>query len=112
LRSDFDRRRADLKGIAPANGLLPGAGVLTDTARTFSFPGATPGISAGGTNRGIVWALNMGTAQLLLACNATNFTTELLQRRPGGGEPRPSPQRHQICRAGGRRRAGSPTPPA
>jgi hypothetical protein len=66
-----------LKGIALTNGLLSGAGVLTDTARTFSFPGATPSISADGTNSGIVWALAMGTTQLLLACNATNFTTEL-----------------------------------
>ena len=74
----------NLKAIALTNGLMSGVGVLT-TARTFTFPGATPSISANGTNSGIVWALKMGTPQLLVACNATNFITELYNSGQAAG---------------------------
>jgi hypothetical protein len=71
----------NLKAIALTNGALAGNTILTDTARLFNFPGATPSISASGTNNGIVWAIQMpstlGSAGTLVACNATNFTTEL-----------------------------------
>ena len=66
-----------LKAIPLTNGLMSGLGMLTNTARTFTKPGATPAISANGAGSGIVWALRMGVPQLLVACNATNFTTEL-----------------------------------
>ena len=64
----------NLKAIALTNGAMSGLGVLTNTARTFAFPGATTSLSANGTNSGIVWALAMGTPAVLLACNATNLT--------------------------------------
>ena len=71
----------NLKAIALTNGALAGNQVLTDSSRTFNFPGATPSISARGTNQGIVWALQMpssvGRAGVLVACNATNPATEL-----------------------------------
>ena len=71
----------NLKAIAVTNGALNRSAILTDTARTYSNKGATPSISANGTNNGIVWAIQMpstlGAAGTLVACNATNFTTEL-----------------------------------
>jgi hypothetical protein len=71
----------NLKAIRLTNGLMSGLNVLTNRNRTFNFPGATPSITANGTNNGIVWALQMATdlasPAVLVACNATNFTTEL-----------------------------------
>ena len=75
----------NLKAIALTSGLMSSTDVLTNTARTFTFPGATPSISANGTNSGIIWALRMGTPQLLVACNATNFTTELYNSGQAAG---------------------------
>ncbi|MGA3285246.1 MAG: Calx-beta domain-containing protein [Verrucomicrobiota bacterium] len=71
----------NLKTIALTNGALAGSTVLTNRNRTFNFPGATPSITASGTNNGIVWALQMPTnlanPAVLVACNATNLGTEL-----------------------------------
>jgi hypothetical protein len=75
----------NLKSIAMTNGLLSGTGYLTNTARTFAFPGATPVVSSSGANNGIVWALAMGTPQVLVACNATNLTPELYNSSQAGG---------------------------
>jgi hypothetical protein len=79
----------NLKAIALTNGALAGNTILTDTARLFNFPGATPSISASGTNNGIVWAIQMpstlGSAGTLVACNATNFTTELYNSGQAAG---------------------------
>jgi hypothetical protein len=61
-----------LKAFAISNGLLA-AGTLTDTARTFSFPGVTPSISANGASNGLVWAIRRANPALLVACNATNL---------------------------------------
>lgn len=58
------------------NGLLS-VGQLSVSARTFTYPGATPSISANGTSNGIVWALKMGSPGLLTAYNATNLGSEL-----------------------------------
>ena len=66
----------NLKAFSVTNGLLS-ATTLTDTARTFGFPGATPTISANGTNNGIVWAIQKANPAVLVACNATNFSAEL-----------------------------------
>ena len=63
----------NLKAFSISNGLLA-AGTLTDSTRTFSFPGTTPSISANGTNSGIVWAIRRANPALLVACNATNLT--------------------------------------
>jgi hypothetical protein len=66
-----------LKAIALTNGLVSGAKVLTNTtAGTYNPPGATPSISANGTNSGIVWTLNTSPPKLV-ACNATNLAADL-----------------------------------
>ncbi len=75
----------NLKAIPVNSGLLSNVGVLTNTARTFAFPGATTSISANGTNSGIVWALAMGSPAVLLACNATNFSAELYNSSQAAG---------------------------
>jgi hypothetical protein len=70
-----------LKAIALTGGALDGNTIVTNNNRTFNFPGATPSITAKGTNNGIVWALQMptplGSPAVLVACNATNVATEL-----------------------------------
>ena len=43
----------------------------------FSLPGATPSVSADGTNNGIVWVVQNGTPAVLAAHNASDVTTEI-----------------------------------
>lgn len=55
-------------------------------ARAFPFPGATPSISANGTNNGIAWAIqntNSGPA-ILVAYNATNLSSEIYSSTQSG----------------------------
>ncbi|HWD91911.1 MAG TPA: Calx-beta domain-containing protein [Verrucomicrobiae bacterium] len=55
-------------------------------SRVFPFPGASPSISANGTNAGIAWTLeytNSGPATLV-AYNATNLLTELYNSAQAG----------------------------
>jgi hypothetical protein len=77
-----------LKIFSVTNGLLSGTAVSTGS-RTFNSPGATPTVSANGTNNGIVWALQMpstlGNAGTLVAYNATNLTTELYSSSNAAG---------------------------
>ena len=49
------------------------------SATAFPYPGTTPGVSANGTQNGIVWALesNLGSAGVLHAFDATNLAHEL-----------------------------------
>ena len=79
----------NMKAILLTNGLMSGINVLTNKNRTFNFPGATPSISASGTNNGIVWAIQMPSTPdnpgVLVACNATNFTTELYYSSQASG---------------------------
>jgi len=79
----------NLKAIAVTNGALNRSAILTDSARTYSNKGATPSISASGTNNGIVWTIQMpatlGAAGTLVACNATNLTTELYTSAQASG---------------------------
>lgn len=75
----------NLKAIPLVSGQLSNIGVLTNTARPFGFPGATTTISANGTNNGIVWALAMGSPAVLVACNATNFASELYNSSQAAG---------------------------
>ncbi len=59
---------------------LPG----TIGTRTFGFPGATPFITANGANNGIVWAIQKASPAVLVAYNATNFSTELYNSAQAG----------------------------
>jgi hypothetical protein len=51
----------------------------SQSTTTFSFPGATPSVSAHGNQSGIVWALEQatGAAAVLHAYDATNLSNEL-----------------------------------
>ncbi|WP_353064030.1 hypothetical protein RBB77_22680 [Tunturibacter psychrotolerans] len=51
----------------------------SQSSTTFPYPGTTPGISANGTQNGIVWALesSTGSAGVLHAFDATNLAREL-----------------------------------
>jgi len=78
----------NLKMFLFTNGVLSSTVVSTST-KTFPNKGSTPSISANGTNNGIVWALQMpstlGAAGTLVACNATNLTTELYNSTQASG---------------------------
>jgi hypothetical protein len=45
--------------------------------RTFGFPGATPSISANGSDNGIVWALQNAAPAVLAAYDATDLSSEI-----------------------------------
>ena len=47
------------------------------TARTFGYPGSTPGISASGTSNAIVWAVENSNPAVLHAYDAGDLTREL-----------------------------------
>lgn len=53
--------------------------------RTLPYPGATPTISANGTNNGVVWLLQCSSPALLLAYNALNLTNELYNSAQAAG---------------------------
>ena len=59
----------------------------SQSANTFPFPGTTPGISANGTQNGIVWALESGTssAAILHAYDAANLAHELYNSTQASG---------------------------
>jgi len=75
----------NLKAFSVTSGVLSGSPVSTDSARSFPFPGATPSVSASGTSNGIVWATEMGTPAVLVACDATNVATELYNSAQAAG---------------------------
>jgi hypothetical protein len=68
----------NLKAFPITNALLA-TSAANKSAATFAYPGATPSISANGTQNGIVWALesNTSSAAVLHAYDATNLATEL-----------------------------------
>lgn len=78
-----------LKAFTITNGHLSTSPTLQANT-TFGFPGATPSISANGTNNGIVWALqtddykNNGPA-VLHAYDANNLSVELYNSSQAGG---------------------------
>ncbi len=49
----------------------------SQTANSFTYPGATPGISANGTSNAILWAVENSSPAVLHAYDATNLSTEL-----------------------------------
>lgn len=71
--------------VAASMGTAPPA---TQSATSFAYPGATPSVSANGTQNGIVWALESGEGSpaVLHAYDATDLTKELYnsnQSSPG-----------------------------
>ncbi|HEX7158574.1 MAG TPA: pyrrolo-quinoline quinone [Edaphobacter sp.] len=68
----------NLKAFPIANATLS-ATPSSLSAATFPYPGATPGISANGTDNGIVWALesDTGAPAVLHAYDAANLANEL-----------------------------------
>jgi len=70
-----------MKNFVITNGIL-GSTVKSQSSVSFGFPGATPVISANGTNNGIAWATDPGAyassgPAVLHAYNATNLAQEL-----------------------------------
>jgi len=70
-----------MKSFVITNGVL-GNTIKSQSATSFGFPGATPVISANGTNNGIAWATDPGAyassgPAVLHAYNATNLAQEL-----------------------------------
>jgi len=61
------------------------AGPAFQTSNTFSYPGATPSISANGTSNGIVWAVENTSPAVLHAYNATNLNELYNSNQASGG---------------------------
>ena len=77
-----------MKAFAFTNGLLNPV-PESYSVMPFDFPGATPAISANGTNDGIVWAVqtdgaSVGLPAILHARAATNLAVELFNSRQAG----------------------------
>lgn len=80
--------------MASLVGGLPAIAPVSQSSEAFSFPGATPVISANGSLDGIIWVLNVsgfsgtGTARLavLHAYDATNLATELYNSSQRSGD--------------------------
>jgi hypothetical protein len=57
----------------------------SQTAAQFPYPGATPAISANGTNNGILWAVENGSPAVLHAYDAKNLATEFYNSSQAAG---------------------------
>jgi len=55
------------------------------TSHTFTYPGATPSISANGTSHAILWAVENSNPAVLHAYDATNLATELYNSNQASG---------------------------
>jgi hypothetical protein len=77
-----------LKAFQLSNGLIvtPAA---ARSSNTFGFPGATPSISANGTNNAIVWVLQTDSAAVLHAYDANNVAVELYNSTQAGTRDNP-----------------------
>jgi hypothetical protein len=86
-----------LKAFAITNGVLSTSPIHRSSS-TIAFPGATPSISANGTNNAIVWVLDNGAVSsgsptgpaVLHAYNAYNLTNELYNSNQAGIRDRPA----------------------
>lgn len=65
-----------IKAFSISNAKL-GTTPSSRTSTTFTYPGATPGISANGTGSAILWAVENSNPAVLHAYGATNLSTEL-----------------------------------
>jgi hypothetical protein len=74
----------NIKALALSNARL----ALTPASQTgnaFGYPGATPSISANGTNNAILWAAENGSPAVLHAYDATNLSRELYNSNQAAG---------------------------
>ena len=91
-----------LKAIQITNGALNDNTIVRNTSASFPFPGATPSISANGTNNGNrlgianAWDPRQSGHPGRFQCNEYQLGT--LQQLDGG-QPRPTRRRHKIRRA-------------
>jgi hypothetical protein len=65
-----------IKAYPFANGRL-GTSPSSQTAKTFTYPGTTPSISANSAQNGILWAVENSSPAVLHAYNARDLTQEL-----------------------------------
>lgn len=73
-----------LKAFAIANAQL-GSSPASQTSLAFPYPGATPSISANGTNNAILWAAENSNPAVLHAYDATNLANELYNSNQASG---------------------------
>jgi hypothetical protein len=73
-----------IKAFTIANAKLSTAPAL-QTSNTFSYPGATPSISANGTSNAIVWAVENANLAVLHAYNASNLNELYNSNQAPGG---------------------------
>lgn len=73
-----------LKAFHFANGFFQ-TPVSSQSAHSFTYPGATPSISANGTSNAIVWAAENTSPAVLHAYDATNLATELYNSNQAAG---------------------------
>jgi hypothetical protein len=71
------------KAFSLSDGFL---GTTPSSSNSVIFPpyGATPSVSANGTNNGIVWAAQVAVTAILCAYNATNMAQELYNSQQAG----------------------------
>jgi hypothetical protein len=84
----FQGRSDVMKAFAITNGALSSTPISRSSV-SFAFPGATPSVSANGTNNAIVWAIQpdaaaTGGPAILRAFNAYNLTNELYNSSQAG----------------------------
>lgn len=73
-----------IKAFTITNAML-GASAAVQTTTSFPYPGATPSISANGTNNGIVWAVDNNSPAILHAYNAATLTELYNSNQASGG---------------------------
>ena len=67
------------------------ASPANQTANTFTYPGATPGISANRTSDAILWAVENSSPAILHAYDATNLSELYNSNQAAGGRDRFGP---------------------
>jgi hypothetical protein len=73
-----------IRSYALSNGTLVPDLPNSAGTRAFSFPGATPSVSANGDANGIVWAVQNGNPAVLVAYDATDMSTEIYNSTQAG----------------------------
>ena len=81
------------------------------SSHSFGYPGATPSVSANGSNNGIVWVAENGSTAGLYAYDASDLSHELYDSNQAGGRDQFGPGNKFITPtiANGRVYVGTPT---